>query len=86
MLCTPDLEDLPVVPSGPRGGVCWGEVSEQFSVHTGLFLASEKQDVQRGLYGPGGAGGLPARRKCTSFLLQMLALTPMAEKEGRLAV
>lgn len=33
--------------------------------------------MQSGLYQPGGAGGLPVRRKCTSFLLQMLALTFM---------
>lgn len=33
--------------------------------------------MQSGLYQPGGAGGLPVRRKYTSFLLQMLALTFM---------
>lgn len=30
-----------------------GSRVREFSVHTGLFLASEKQDVQSGLYQPG---------------------------------
>lgn len=33
--------------------MCWERRVREFSVHTDLFLALEKQDVQSGLYQPG---------------------------------
>lgn len=43
-------------------------------MHTDLFLAPEKQDVQSGLYQPGRGRRSPCPQEIHSFLLQMLAL------------
>lgn len=47
-------------------------------MHTDLFLALEKQDVQSGLYQPGRGRRSPCPQETVhKFLLQMLALTFM---------
>ena len=68
VLWTQDLKDLLLRPSGTREGVCWGDVFEYFSVHTDLFLASEKQDVQSGLYQPGRGRRSPCPQEIRKFL------------------
>lgn len=65
---TQDLKDLRLRRSGTREGVCWGDVFEYFSVHTDLFLASEKQDVQSGLYQPGRGRRSPCPQEIHKFL------------------
>lgn len=65
-----------LLPWGTREGVCWGDVFECFSVHTDLFLAPREAGCAKWVVsGREGQEVSLVRRKCTSFLLQMLALT-----------